>query len=143
MFTGATLAFLSGFFSDKYGRKKTCFYCALTMCLSLVLLEISQLEEVGLSIASRYAIYTIIQFVLGYTVFSLDIITFILLIECTNRKHGEKIAVINQVMYANGEVVLLVICYVARDWKIQNMSASFLAFLASLALFFIISESPR
>lgn len=113
------------------------------MCLSLVLLEISQLEAVGLSIASRYAIYTVIQFVLGYTVFSLDIITFILLIECTNHRHVEKIAVLNIIMYANGEVVLLVICYVARDWKIQNMSASFLAFLASLALFFIISESPR
>lgn len=140
---GSMLSVVNGFFSDMFGRKKVCFICALLLSISLLVCEVFQLELFGFSPMTKYSVYAATQFFVGFCVYSLDIITYVLLIEFTTPRHMTFISIFNIIMYVFGMLVLLTICYFVRNWQIQNWCASFIAFVASLLIMFILPESPR
>ncbi len=92
---------------------------------------------------SSYLIYAIVQYISGVTVYTLDLVTFVLLIECTTSKHSSFISIFNIVLYAVGELVLLVVSFYFRNWRIHNQFSAVFALLASLTVIFILNESPR
>ena len=62
---GALLSFFVGYFSDKYGRRKVCLTLAILMCSSIISTQI--LQMFNLDTNSKYVIYCLLQFMLGFT----------------------------------------------------------------------------
>lgn len=140
---GAVSAFFVGYLSDMYGRKKVCLLISILLTLNMIICELFQLDAFGFNNLQLYVLYLITQFVSGFTIFSLDMVTFVLLFELTTAKYSNFISRFNMTFYAVGELVLLVVSFYFRDWRKHNLFAG----IASLILFIIISlfisESPR
>lgn len=117
---GSMTSFFTGFFSDRYGRKLVCFFLSLLLCVTILTNEIFQMKYLGFTVNTRYIAYLISQFLLGFIVYSLDIITYILLIESTTQRHINFLSIINFNMYVFGELTLLAVSFICRDWNMQN-----------------------
>lgn len=140
---GSLCSIVNGFLSDKYGRKTICYSMSLLLCSAILLCELFQLGIFGFSDEIKYWIYVTTSFFLGFTVYSLDIITYVLLIELTTPAHSNFISIFNIIMYVIGQLVLLVFAYYFRNWRYQSRFSGLWAFAASLQIIFILPESPR
>ena len=117
---GGFFSLCAGFFSDKFGRKKTLFFIILFTCIVYILCELAQLSIFNLGILSRYIIYTIGQLLIGCFQKSIYCVGFILLIEMTSLKHLTVISIYYLCMYVFGEFLILLIGYFTRDWHMIN-----------------------
>ena len=140
---GTIFSLINGYLSDKFGRKKVLICCGIMLCSSIIISEIVQSERNDFDFETRYFVYLILQFIRGFTIFSFDIITFVLLLECSTAKHANFLTSLNNVMYAIGQIILLIICYNARDWRIHNLYEFTFVSVATLAIIVILPESPR
>lgn len=140
---GAMSSVINGLFSDHFGRKKVCVVLAFLLCSSMLACELCQFHMFALSSMTKYCVYAATQFLIGFCAYGLDIITYVVLMEFTTPRHMTFITIYNCVMYATGQLVLLVICFLARDWRVQNWCASVAVALGSFAVIFILPESPR
>ena len=140
---GSMTSFFTGFFSDRIGRRLVCFFMSLLLCVSIFASEIFQIKYFGFTVSVRYMAYLISQFILGFTVYSLDIITYILLVESTTQRHINFLSIINFNMYVLGELTLLLVSFFCRDWNMQNWFAASVSFFFSIVIITILPESPR
>lgn len=113
------------------------------LCFSIAFSEIAQFEVLGLSSEIRFAFYLVSQYLNGFTIYALDTVTFILLVECTTNKHVNLISMINIGMYVLGELILAAVCFYFRNWRIHNWISAGFAFFMSFAVIGIAPESPR
>ena len=140
---GSMTSFVSGYLSDQYGRKKVCLYICLLLFSSILISEIVQIEYFNFSIDFKYSIYLLLSYMLGFTNFSLDIITYVLIIEFTTKRHVNFVTIFNMEMYVLGELVLLLISYYFRDWHVHNWFVAGISLTLALMIVTILPESPK
>jgi OCT family organic cation transporter-like MFS transporter 4/5 len=141
--TGALSSFIVGFLSDRYGRKKLCICMSTILFTNILVCEVLQRQDVGLAWYARFLVYSLSQFVLGLTVHSLDMVTFVLLIEMTVPTNANPIGIFNFIMYVVGELVLLLICFICRDWRAHNRASGFFSLVSTFLIVAFLPESPR
>lgn len=131
------------FFTFRFGRKKISVFSIYLLLVTVFFCEIFQQESLGLNSQIRYGIYAASQYTLGFSVYTMDIITYVLLVECTTPRHGLFIGYINWVCYVLGELALLLVAYYFRNWRANMWFAACWALFISLCIIFIAPESPR
>ncbi len=140
---GSLSSFFMGYFSDKYGRKTICLIMSILMSLSIILSELFQLEIFGLSINSKYIIYFISQFFIGFTSYVLYVTSYVLLLEITTTKNSTIVSNVNLYLFVVGELLTLIIGYVLRNWHSINYFLIFYSILIVLMVALVLPESPR
>jgi MFS family permease len=140
---GSLVSFFMGYFSDKYGRKTICLIMSILMSLSIILSELFQLEILGLSINSKYVIYFISQFLIGFTSYVLYVTSYVLLLEITTTKNSTIVSNVNLYLFVVGELLALLIGYVLRNWHWINYFLTFYSILIVLMVALVLPESPR
>jgi len=140
---GSLVSFFMGYFSDKYGRKTICLIMSILMSLSIILSELFQLEIFGLSINSKYIIYFISQFFIGFTSYVLYVTSYVLLLEITTTKNSTIVSNVNLYLFVVGELLTLIIGYVLRNWHSINYFLIFYSILIVLMVALVLPESPR
>jgi MFS family permease len=142
---GGLFSLSSGFVSDKFGRKKTLLLLTFAMCLVYILSELAQVKILfNFSLLTRYAIYTLGQFVIGCLQKSLYCVGFILLIEMTSLKYLTIVSIYYLCMFVVGEFVLLFVGYVTRgDWHIINYFIIVYGCVCIIIIVVFVPESPR
>jgi len=111
--------------------------------MSLLICEFFQLEMLGLSGQARYIAYLIAQYFIGFSQFGLEICIFILFIELTSSKYSSYITIFFVDMFALGEMLIVVISFVLRNWHYHNLSIAAYTFLNTILISVFLPESPR
>ncbi len=68
---GALSSIVSGFLSDRYGRRKLCLLMSAILFTNMLICELLQMDSFGLAWNIQYILYGITQFVAGMSVYSL------------------------------------------------------------------------
>lgn len=113
------------------------------LSISLILCEILQTEVFGFNPDTKYYIFLSVQFLLGLTSFTVYVVSFIILVEITHPKHIMRAKVIDVNCYAVGELLLLVVCYLLRNWHYQVIFAGAYSMAVFTLASFILPESPK
>lgn len=121
---GSIFGVCSGVLGDRFGRRDSVlvFSCllALTLLLSQLLLSFdSSLPVLGAN-DTKYIIYSASQFLIGFLVNCLYCTAYVLLMEFTTENFRTKIANLNSYIYVLGELIVLVVYYVSRNWHVLN-----------------------
>ena len=140
---GSLSSFFMGYFSDKYGRKTVCLIMSILMSLSIILSELFQLDIFNFNISQKYVIYFIFQFFLGFSINTIYYCSFILLLEITSARHNTQVSNLNVYFYVLGELVILIVSYLARDYHLINCFMIFFSLFIVFLLVFFVPESPR
>ncbi len=138
---GALLSFFVGYFSDKYGRRKVCLTLAILMCSSIISTQL--LQMFNFEISTKYLIYCMLQFLLGFTSYSLYVTSYVLLLELTTPKYSTIVSNNNLYFYILGEMIALLLGYFARDWHIIIWCVGAYSIIIVLIICFYLQESPR
>lgn len=140
---GSLSGLFSGYFSDRFGRKRLCIVMCILLSLTLIIGELVQLGKTSLSITFKYTIYTISQYLIGFASYVLYVTSYVLLIEMTTSKYTTLVSNFNLYMYVVGELIILLVAYLTRSWHLINwIMAGFSVILVFLVLF-TLPESPR
>ena len=140
---GTVCAIFSGYFGDRFGRKKSIlgFLTALTLLLFSSQLLVS--DFLGINITAKYVIYCISQFLTGIFCNCLYISSYVLMLESTTHSRHTLFSNVHLSIYVLGEIFILVPSYFIRNWEINNwIVAGFTAISFLMVVFFLI-ESPR
>lgn len=140
---GCFATFFIGFFSDRYGRQKVLCFVTFGTSLILILNLIIQLEVFELSFLTRYFIYAGSQFFLGFTTYVIEIVGFLLALELTSARYASIVSIVFLNMYVLGELYVLLIYYIFRDWKILYWFLTGYSIIITLLVYFILPESPK
>ena len=116
---------------------------AVVMWLTFTLNEILQIDAFGFTIDAKYAIYFVSQFSVGFTSYVLYITSYVLLLELTVGAHHTKVSNVNLYLYVFGEIIALVVAYLAKDWHIIDWFLAAYSFVIVVLLIFVLPESPR
>lgn len=122
---------------------KVCFFLTFQISMALILCELLQQDLLNFSFQTRYIIYASSQYVIGLSQYALDISIFILFIELTSSRVSMFISIYNVSVFAVGELMILGVSYYLKNWHVQNIFTAIYSFLISVAIFFIVPESPR
>lgn len=140
---GSFSAFFMGYFSDKFGRKRTTLVISILTCSIFILFELTQLKYFNLSVNKSYILYLISQFLLGVLGTSLYSASFVLLIESTTSEYNTLVSNINLYFYSVGELVVAIVAYFWRDWHILNWFMGLYGIVIVIILILLLPESPR
>jgi len=111
--------------------------------MSLLICEFFQLEMLGLSDQARYIAYLIAQYFIGFSQFGLEICIFILFIELTSSKYSSYVTIFFLNMFGLGEIIIVVSCYLLRNWHYHNLFIATYSFLCTLSISIFLPESPK
>lgn len=119
---GSIFGFCSGVLGDRFGRRTSVllFSFALTFTLLFAQLLLTVDSWFALSVDAKYAIYSGAQFLIGFLVNCLYCTAYVLLMEFTTERYRTKIANLNSYIYVLGELIVLAVYYVSRDWHVLN-----------------------
>ncbi|CAF0794157.1 unnamed protein product [Brachionus calyciflorus] len=140
---GTFASILIGYFSDRFGRKKTIIVINFLLTFFLTFNQITHLNQFALNVKLRYIIYSITQFLSGFLSNGLYVVTYVLLMEITIPKFKTKMTNINSYWYISGELIVLIIAYVSRDWRLINWFICVYSFIVLILLIIFLPESPR
>ncbi len=70
-------------------------------------------------------------------------VTFVLLIELTVPANANPIGIFNFIFYVVGELILLIVCFYARNWHTHNQFSAAFTFISTLMIVTFLPESPR
>lgn len=112
------------------------------MCANIIISGILQLDLVNLSVNSKYVVYCVNQFVMGFTSFTCYVTSYVLLLEITTSAYSTIISNFNLYMYVVGELMALGLGYFVRDWRQMNWCVGFYS-IGIICMIFFLPESPR
>ena len=142
-FLGTFSSVVVGYFSDRFGRRKTIVIALFLLNVMLILNQLVNYKLFGLSIDTSYVINAVGQFVIGATSCVIFSVCFILLVELTTTKYGNLVSTLNLYLYAFGELVILGVSYFLKDWNNINLFTTIFAVVALITSLIFIPESPR
>lgn len=140
---GALSSVFVGSFSDKYGRRTAILILTVIFSMSIILCEILQYNVFNLSNDYKYYVYAVTQFFLGFTSFSLYVVSYILIIELSITKYSMLASVIFINIYVIGELLLLAAAYLLRDWHLLNWFIASYSLMALTIISYTVPESPK
>ncbi len=148
---GALTGFLSGYFSDKYGRKKICLLTVISMFLAILMSELLikfnifqfNISFFNTNVNANYFVYCISQYMIGLNSFACYVTSYVLLLEITTSTYSTIVSTFNSYMYVFGELLVLMLGYFVRDWHEINwcVGSYSIGIIVLIALF--LPESPR
>jgi MFS family permease len=140
---GGFSVLFSGWFGDRFGRRKSTSGFLILLTATLVISQLIQADIFVISVSIRYIAYCVTQFLTGAFSFSMYTSSYVLLMELTTEEYHTLFSIINLYLYIFGELISVLISYYIREWEIINwilMSCSvMMIFLIQLFL----PESPR
>ena len=137
------MAIFTGYFGDRYGRKRSVLVILILLFLTLFLSQLIQIELLNISFIVKYITYLIAQTLIGLLTISLYCLSYILLLEITTNHYHVIFSNIILYAYVFGEIVVLVVAYFARDWKIINWFLTGYSFIFIIPCAISLKESPR
>jgi len=140
---GAFACLFVGYFSDRFGRKKTLTCVSAFLSFFLIVSEVLQLNVFKFSMLTRYVIYSVSQFFIGICGNSIYSITYIILIEITSTKYSTIVSNVYLYLYVLGELVILVVAYFMRDWHNINWFTAGYSLFVLVTVILLVPESPR
>lgn len=140
---GGLSCFFMGYFSDKYGRKAVCLAMSILMSFGIIMSETLQLKVFNLDVNTKYTVYVISQFILGFTSYSLYVTSYVLLLEITTTKYSTIVSNFNLYMYVVGELMALMLGYFVKNWHVINWLLAAYSIIIILIIKFFLPESPR
>jgi OCT family organic cation transporter-like MFS transporter 4/5 len=140
---GSFLAIFTGYLGDRYGRKRTIIGTLTLIFLTLFISQLIQIESLNISFLTRYIIYLIAQMMIGLLTITLYCISYILLLENTTNRYHVLFSIINLYAYIIGELIVLIIAYFSKDWKLINRILTVYSFIFIIPCALLLKESPR
>lgn len=123
---------LCGVLSDRFGRKPLLLFCCLT----------SGVLGLGCAFSPTFPTYCILRFLLSASLTTVQINTFILLLEGTSSKWQPKILMIFGLSVSLGQALLGGLAYIFRDWRELQLVVT-VPYVILFFFFCCISESVR
>ena len=139
---GSFLSLFVGFFSDRYGRRRVCLACTVALTVSLLLSSILLLEQLNLSAQAQFITYASSRLLAGIFTNALFCIAYVLLVELSTKRYSTLVSNANLMAFVGGELIVLLVAWLARDWRIILWFITAWTALASCLLFFCLPESP-
>ena len=139
---GGISGFISGFVSDKYGRKRASIIFLFMYQIVLVLFNVLTSDLIGLSSTNRLLVYNIVQFLTGALSICIFNSTYVLLIELTSEEYHQLFSNINVYFYVVGEVIIMSAYYLSRNWQITNYFLTIYSLVFLILFWIFLPESP-
>jgi MFS family permease len=140
---GAICSFFTGYFGDRYGRRKTTLFFLALLCLTLTISELGTSPIFKTSIMTRYIVYTVGQFLIGMLVNCCYCIAYVLLLELTTSKYRTTISNINSYIYVLGELNVMFGYYLTKNWHYLNWIIIVYSIVGLILAFIFLPESPQ
>ena len=140
---GTVCGIFSGYFGDRFGRKKNIFgfLAALALLLSSTQFLISGF--LGVSIKVKYIIYCFSQLLIGLFCNCLYMTSYVLMIESTTHSYHTFFSNVHLSIYLLGELLVLIPSYFIRNWEINNWIVAGFTAISLIVVSFFLIESPR
>ena len=147
-FVGSICTFFNGFITDKFGRKRTCtvllaLISAFNILYQVVVVDSSTIFFFDISVETKFILYCVYQFFAGLIVYSLYATAYVMAVEFTTDNHHTKVANLILLAFVLGEVFLLIVFYLTRNWILTNWFITVCTLLTCLIFIFFVHESPR
>lgn len=140
---GALSSFFAGYFSDKYGRRIVCMTMSTILSLTVILCEALQSQMFDLDSDSQYTVFLVTQFLVGFTSFTLYVVSYIILMEIVPQEKSMLATVVNINAYVVGELCVLAAGYFLRNWHFMNYFLTGYSIVVLALILFILPESPK
>jgi MFS family permease len=125
-------AWLFGTLADMYGRKRVLFL-AIVGCIA---------SGLGYGLANGFIMFAVFRLVFGFMSQAIAIVGYSLLLEVVGASKRSPVAIYTQCFFSVGIVVLALLAYFIRSWRILCVFISVVG-LGFLAMWRVIPESPR
>lgn len=140
---GTFSAFFVGYFSDTYGRRKVSLVIYVLFCAAQIVNQFFQLSFFPFSWLTRYIIYSVAQFIIGFTANGLFNVTYTLLFELVAAEYVQLVSNINLCLYVTGEIAVNIVALISRDWEVVNWFVAAFSTLVLVFCFVFLPESPQ
>jgi OCT family organic cation transporter-like MFS transporter 4/5 len=122
-----------GLISDKYGRK--------TCALFAVSLEI--FAGLGLAFSPSIYLFFFFRLLVGIASYGRFLNGYVLLMEWVGPKLRQKVTVWYEFGYSGGYILLPIIFYFIRDYRVIQTGVAVIEFLFLIVYIYLVTESPR
>ena len=140
---GGVCGFMSGYISDKYGRKKATVILLIMFQIVISIFNVLSSDWlIVLSISNKLIIYNIFQFLNGALSICIFNSSYVLLVELTTCNYHTLFSNINIYFYVIGEVVVMGCYYWSRNWMITNYFISIYSLIVIIIFSLFVPESP-
>lgn len=123
---------LSGYISDRYGRKHTLLSFAFVQTVFGTILAFS----------TSLAMYMGLRVIIGFASMTVAVVSFVLVVELVSGKWRTIIGILNILPVAATYVLSSGIAYYIRDWRTLQLTIS-LPWFVFLSMWYCVPESPR
>lgn len=149
-FVGSICIFLNGYVTDRLGRKRTCSYFLVFICVLNLIYQAFIVDDsatlfgkVHLDWNVKFVLYCVYQFMAGFLVYSLYSSAYVMAVEFTSDDYHTLVANFILLAFVVGELVLLVVFYVTRNWIQTNWFISACTLVSTICFIGLVPESPR
>ena len=132
-----------GFFSDRYGRRRTLIISMVILSTTLIFTQLANINIFNLGIMTRYFINLVAQFIIGATCVTMYVVGYTLLLELTTNKYGNLVATLHAYIYVIGEFVILAVSFFLKNWNHINLFVTIYSVATLIVSFIFLPESPR
>ena len=140
---GAICSFFTGYFGDRYGRRKTTLVFLTILCIILGISELFSSQFFNTSIMTRYIAYAVGQFLIGLVVNCCYGIAYVLLVELSSSRHRTTFSNVNSYIYVIGELNVMIGYYVSKNWHYLNYFIIFFSLSTLVLAYLFMPESPQ
>ena len=140
---GSFGSIFSGYFGDKYGRKRATFIFLSLLSAFVILESVLMIDAVNIGTNAKYIIYSISQALIGTFVNCLFSSAYVLLLETTTHKYHTLFSNAISFNYVIGELIILLIAYFVRSWKTINEITAAFILVVTILFYLLADESPK
>lgn len=141
--SGSFIAAFTGFYGDKYGRKRSVVvFLWLNVAVS-ILTHILTINAIKITVNTKFIIYCIGQVFKGTFVNTFYASAYVLLLEGTIHDYNTIFSNVNVAFYVCGELIALLVSYLIKDWENITWFVIAISVLISITSTFFIDEGAR
>jgi MFS family permease len=140
---GTVLALFTGYFGDRFGRKRSISAFFGILSVVLLLSQILQSSFLNISITTKYVVYCVTQIIVGTFSYCLYVSSYVIVIESTTSSYHTLFSNVHLMIYVLGEILVLIPSYFIRNWEINNWIIIGFSFIGFFFTIFFLNESPR
>lgn len=148
-FFGSMCILLNGYITDRVGRKRTCTAFLLLICVINLLYQTFVVDSFTLfgffhlEADIKFILYCAYQFTAGFLVYSLYACAYVIAVEFTTDDYHTRVANLILISFVIGELILLLVFYLTRDWVPTNWFITASTFASTIGFVWFVPESPR
>ena len=131
---------LFGALADRFGRRPVMLLSFVILLLGFLGMSLGPQEAYGFM--TSYIIYALSRFLMACGTRGINETGYVLALELVSPKKRSHIGIGFEFSFAIGQLILVVLAYFVRDWRILCLIMVFLT-VPFLGYVFIIAESPR